>query len=35
MCLLYVVKAFYTVYHNSIVALAEGVGTPKMYTNLL
>ena len=33
MCLLDVSKAFDTVSHNSIVALAERVRTPKIYTN--
>ena len=35
MCLLDVSKAFDTVSHNSIVALAERVGTPKMYTSYI
>ena len=35
MCLLDVSKAFDTVSHNSIVALAEIVGTPKMYTSYI
>ena len=34
MCLLDVSKSFDTVSHNSIVALSERVGTPKMYTIL-
>ena len=35
MCLLDVSKTFDTVSHNSIVALAERVWTPKMYTNYI
>ena len=35
MCLLDVSKAFDTVSQNSIVALAERVGTPKMYTSYI
>ena len=35
MCLLDVSKAFDAVSHNSIVALAERVGTPKMYTSYI
>ena len=34
-CLLYASKAFNTVSHNSIIALAERVGTPTMYTNYI
>ena len=34
-CVLNVSKAFDTLSHNSIVALAERVGTPKMYTNYI
>ena len=35
MCLLDVSKSFDTVSHNSVVALAERVETPKMYTNYI
>ena len=35
MCLLDVSKACDTVSHNSIVALAERTGTPKMYTSYI
>ena len=35
MCLLDVSKAFDNISHNLIVALAERVGTPKIYTNYI